>query len=360
MTFPAKSRFSAKFSLEIIKNGVILEEISLKDREFFLIGRLQDLSDIVVQHPSISRKHAVLQYKNTGELFVYDLGSLIFLDFPLNLRDFFDFSSTFPRISLTLDSTHGTFLNNKRLSPRTFAKLHAGDLLKFGCSLRFYVVRNPNLENSQRESIEISSDIGLIKSESATFPSKQPEVPSENSLKRQYIKLLRDFEAKELGVPRVSREKTEKSEENGVFWGIDDENAVYSYQEEHELRLEPRVLRDLPGINEKQLEKIEQFENKLLKYQAILAEYEEICRKERKDFGLDENSKGKKELLEKKTQELASQLETLEETLKLMIFKEKTLKSTRISFKTRDFPKKIHGFFEFRRENRESTGRRHL
>ena len=65
----------AKFSLEIIKNGVILEEITLKDKEFFLIGRLQDLSDIVVQHPSISRKHAVLQYKNTGELFIYDLGA---------------------------------------------------------------------------------------------------------------------------------------------------------------------------------------------------------------------------------------------------------------------------------------------
>lgn len=201
--------------------------------------------------------------------------------------------------------------------------------MKFGFSLRFYVVRNPSLENSQTlDSIEISSELGLVKSEGPSISARNSAIPAENSLKRLYIKLLRDFEAKELGVVRVSRENPEKkAEENGVFWGIDDENAVYSYQEEHELRLEPRVLRDLPGINEKQLEKIEQFENKLQKYQAILAEYEEICRKERKDFGLDESSKGKKEMFEKKSQEIANQLETLEETLKLMIFKEKTIKS---------------------------------
>lgn len=64
--------------MEIIKSGVILEEKHLEEKEFFLIGRLPDLSDIVVTHPSISRKHAVLQYKNTGELYLYDLGKIYY------------------------------------------------------------------------------------------------------------------------------------------------------------------------------------------------------------------------------------------------------------------------------------------
>ena len=64
-----------KFSLEIMKSGVILEEKKLSDKSFYLIGRLPNLSDIVLEHPSISRKHAVLQHKNNGELYVYDLGT---------------------------------------------------------------------------------------------------------------------------------------------------------------------------------------------------------------------------------------------------------------------------------------------
>jgi len=57
-----------------MKSGVILEEKKLTEKAFFLIGRLVDLSDIVLEHPSISRKHAVLQHKNNGELYIYDLG----------------------------------------------------------------------------------------------------------------------------------------------------------------------------------------------------------------------------------------------------------------------------------------------
>ena len=53
-----------------MKSGIILDEKKLNEKEFFLIGRQPDLSDIVLEHPSISRKHAVIQHKNNGELYL--------------------------------------------------------------------------------------------------------------------------------------------------------------------------------------------------------------------------------------------------------------------------------------------------
>jgi len=47
-------------NFEIIKDGSIIQTFTPKDKPFYLIGKLEDLCDIVLNHPSISRKHAVL------------------------------------------------------------------------------------------------------------------------------------------------------------------------------------------------------------------------------------------------------------------------------------------------------------
>ena len=46
--------------LEEIKNGVIIKNISINEKAFYLIGKLPKLSDIRMLHPTISRKHAVI------------------------------------------------------------------------------------------------------------------------------------------------------------------------------------------------------------------------------------------------------------------------------------------------------------
>lgn len=76
------------YSLEVMKEGAILSDIPLSAKPYFVIGRQQDIVDIFQENPTISRRHAVLQHKDTGDLFIYDLGS-----------------------------THGTFVN-KRLIPK--------------------------------------------------------------------------------------------------------------------------------------------------------------------------------------------------------------------------------------------------
>lgn len=78
------------YSFEVLKNGVIVDQVeSLNAKPFWMIGRLPLASgvDITAAHPTVSRFHAVLQYKDStsaqeGESdvqcgwFIYDLGEL--------------------------------------------------------------------------------------------------------------------------------------------------------------------------------------------------------------------------------------------------------------------------------------------
>lgn len=62
-TFPYLLVINSLLSFEIIKEGNLLGKIQVKDKEFNLIGRLEDLCDIFIDNPMVSRKHAILQAK---------------------------------------------------------------------------------------------------------------------------------------------------------------------------------------------------------------------------------------------------------------------------------------------------------
>ncbi|ORY37518.1 hypothetical protein LY90DRAFT_672780 [Neocallimastix californiae] len=109
------------YSMEIIKNGVIIDTFNIPDsEEFIVLGRLP-LCDVQMDHPSISRYHAVIQFSNKGMPFLYDLGS-----------------------------AHGTFLNKNVLPPNQYIPLHVGDMIKFGQSTRIYIFQGPNEEEIQK------------------------------------------------------------------------------------------------------------------------------------------------------------------------------------------------------------------
>ena len=85
-------------SLEIIKDGTIVSEQTLSEKDFFIIGREKAQVDIHAENPTTSRQHAVLQFKDNGDCFIYDL-----------------------------ESTHGTFLNKKKIEALKYYKLSNGD-----------------------------------------------------------------------------------------------------------------------------------------------------------------------------------------------------------------------------------------
>jgi pSer/pThr/pTyr-binding forkhead associated (FHA) protein len=103
------------YSLEVLKDGSSINKIELMNKDHFLIGRQPDLCDIGLEHPSVSRVHAVVQYRQAdGALLINDLGS-----------------------------AHGTYVNKKMLEKDTFHQLSVGDFIKFGASTRAYILHGP-------------------------------------------------------------------------------------------------------------------------------------------------------------------------------------------------------------------------
>lgn len=76
------------YSFEVLKNGVIIDQIpNLNSQPFWMIGRMKlDIDNsLIAAHPSVSRFHAVIQYKKAEEdqdsentietgWYIYDLG----------------------------------------------------------------------------------------------------------------------------------------------------------------------------------------------------------------------------------------------------------------------------------------------
>lgn len=113
------------YTFELLKNGAILDTVPLTQQTYFVVGRLP-VCDISLEHPSISRYHAVVQYRGkagdtsaVGEelgFYIYDLGS-----------------------------THGTFVNKNKIPPKTYTRLHVGHVLKFGGSTRLFILQVRNI-----------------------------------------------------------------------------------------------------------------------------------------------------------------------------------------------------------------------
>ncbi|XP_074899004.1 kanadaptin isoform X1 [Buteo buteo] len=125
----------AGYGLEVLKGGVALGSVRLEGRSWFLVGRLPGCA-LALEHPSVSRHHAVLQYRGAGcspdgpsgadaaGFYVYDLGS-----------------------------THGTFLNKARVPPRTYCRVRVGHGLRFGGSSRLFFLQGP------KEDLECESEL---------------------------------------------------------------------------------------------------------------------------------------------------------------------------------------------------------
>lgn len=105
-----------KYSVTVLKDGVVKDTIILEGKSFFTFGRLDDC-DVTTEHPSCSRYHAVLQYcviekdiRKEG-YYLYDMGS-----------------------------THGTCLNKEKIKAKVYSRVRVGYQMKFGGSSRIYIM----------------------------------------------------------------------------------------------------------------------------------------------------------------------------------------------------------------------------
>ena len=58
---------STPFSFEVIKDGVVVSNMDLSERPYYVIGRHKSTAHLVLEHPSISRQHVIVQHGGLEE-----------------------------------------------------------------------------------------------------------------------------------------------------------------------------------------------------------------------------------------------------------------------------------------------------
>ncbi|XP_011690458.1 PREDICTED: kanadaptin [Wasmannia auropunctata] len=163
---------TGEYKLEVLKSGMIIDKIDLAEKSFYVVGRLPSCS-LSLAHPTISRHHAVIQYRATGDemspvgFYLYDL-----------------------------ESTHGTFWNGHRIKPRTYVRLHGGHMIRFGCSQRKYIMQAP-LDDQEEES-ELSV----------------------TQLKEKRLEELREREMRQQEEEEAEERAKQEAENEGIDWGM--------------------------------------------------------------------------------------------------------------------------------------------
>jgi len=148
-----------EYTLEVLRNGSIIDYISLSHRPYTVFGRSPD-SDVVLEHPTISRYHALVQYKSEFEhgqpagLYLYDCGS-----------------------------THGTFMNKKRLEPKVYVRIKIGYIIKFGQSTRLYLVQGDS--SAEADNVNNSTGDDVTHEQMKQFHAKRAKMLAAVRAKRE-------------------------------------------------------------------------------------------------------------------------------------------------------------------------------
>ena len=107
------------------KNDGLLDTYHISRQSAYLFGRERKVADIPVDHGSLSKQHAVLQYRSLPSK-QQEIGAPTKLQCKPYLMD--------------LESTNGTFINGVRIDSARYYELRRGDVLSFGASSREYVL----------------------------------------------------------------------------------------------------------------------------------------------------------------------------------------------------------------------------
>ncbi|XP_023566880.1 kanadaptin [Octodon degus] len=193
---------TAPYSLETLKGGTILDTCSLKGASYFLFGRLSSC-DICLEHPSVSRYHAVLQHRAPGGdeecegqgqgFYLYDLGS-----------------------------THGTFLNKTRIPPRTYCRVHVEHVFRFGGSTRLFILKGPEEDREAESELTVTQLKELRKQQQMLLEKKM---------------LGEDSDEEDMDTTERKETTSGQDDDMGCSWGMA-EDAVEDEAEENPIVLD--------------------------------------------------------------------------------------------------------------------------
>ncbi|BGP43651.1 hypothetical protein JCM10450v2_007831 [Rhodotorula kratochvilovae] len=109
--------------LYVFKGKEQVELFHVHRQSCYLFGRDRIVADIPVDHPSASKQHAVLQFRQVTER-----------------NEFGDTKSLTKPFLIDLESANGTMVNDEAVPASRFYELRSGDVLKFAFSTREYVL----------------------------------------------------------------------------------------------------------------------------------------------------------------------------------------------------------------------------
>ena len=110
----------------VFKKKDLLDTIYLHQRSVWLAGRDPNVTDLLLEHPSITKQHAVIQFR-----------------YITTTNEYGDKASKVKPYLIDLESANGTRLNGKRVEASRFVELVDGDVIAFGDSEREYVLMLP-------------------------------------------------------------------------------------------------------------------------------------------------------------------------------------------------------------------------
>lgn len=121
-----------KWRLYPFKGDEALKVIYLHRQSAYMIGRLTDICEIPVEHPSCSKQHAAIQFRAVK----------------ITKESGRDILSVRPYI-IDLESSNGTYLNNSKIEAKRYYELKERDVIKFGFSTREYVVLHDKSDTAE-------------------------------------------------------------------------------------------------------------------------------------------------------------------------------------------------------------------
>lgn len=204
---PPNSELIYKF--EVLKQGQIEFSVeNLQNKAFWTIGKLPN-NDIKMEHPTVSRHHAVLQYLSEAR---HKDGS----DNDDDDEDDKESETTEkPQFEkgwylYDLTSTHGSFVNKKRIPPKTYVPVRVGYFLKFGGSTKSFILQGPDSDAEPESELTITE------------------------MKELRIQKQQEFEQKRIEEEKRREEEAKRKEEEGISWGMADDA-----EEETDLSINP-------------------------------------------------------------------------------------------------------------------------
>ncbi|XP_015583501.1 kanadaptin [Ricinus communis] len=238
------------YYIEVLKDGSVIDQLDVFEKGAYMFGRI-DLCDFILEHPTISRFHSVLQFKRSGDAYLYDLSS-----------------------------THGTFINKSQIENQVYVELHVGDVMRFGQSSRLYVFQGPT------ELMPPEKDLKMLREAKI----RQEMLDRESSLRRA---------------------RAEASLADGISWGMQ-EDAIEEDEDDGDEITWQTYKGKLTEKQEKTRDKIIKRTEKIA---HMKKEIDAIRAKDIAQGGLTQGQQTQIARNEQRMTEILEELENLEETL---------------------------------------------